>query len=999
MIPFIVRKSVRIVTPFIALALAVVPIEAAAASSSSAIAATGAITGRVSNQATGAYLEGAHVVIQPTGRTVLTSRDGGFSFPQLPEGEYQLGVSYTGTDPQTVAVVVRRGDTALRDIALTSSIYQLEKFVVAGEREGSALAVQLQRNAPNVKNVLSADTFGSVADENIGNFLLRVPGITGDSPEGQVSSIKIRGVDANMNAVMVDGTRAPSGGTQNGLGRAFEIDKFPAAFIDSIEVTKAPTPDMDADSIGGSVNLKTKSPFNQKGRLGTYKLGTSYNTGRKSFRPTGTFTYSDLFGAGQRVGILLTGSFNWSSNPRDTIFGAWEPTLETNRPAYYTLSSAGEDYFEHIRGGAGVRVDYKVSASSTVFANVMYSGYRDRLFRRRNAFSGFTGTVFDRFDAAGVPRTATGQVATLLPGWNDRFTETINQTFQFTQIERDRRVKTLNLHVGGEHRLATAKIDYSLNFSPSEGWEKRINLTPTVTGVGFRFDRAATADDPAGATFVQISGRDITNLANFTLPSVAFNEDRKEDRIIAGHLNVRKTLALPGAAYVQSGLRFRAQAPKQYFERPVYNYVGPAGAALTRFAEEDYTYQPRALRGTMPSTRFFDIGRIVHEFNTLPQYFTENRVTTLRNELTSDRNASEGVYAAYAMGGAHFGRLGVLTGIRIEETHVKGTGNFQFISPEERARRAAWVGTVTEAENLRRTQAEFGNRRTNTSEYRNVFPGVHFKYNATGNLLSRVSYSTGIGRPNFTTIIPNDSVNDAQQRVTANNTALKPQYSDNFDLTLEYYFRPAGVLSAGVFLKEIKDFIFATDAGSIAAGPDNGFGGDYAGYTLATQLNGGSARIKGLELSYQQQFSNLPGFWRGFGLHANHTWLETIGDYGTPGASLGNGQVPNFVPRSGNLGISFIQRGWTLRAQYTYTSRALGNTLNPNPALRQYNYSKRRVDFNASYTLRPALTVFVDVINALSDTLGDKPYIYIPARKRGADLFTAEIKAGISGRF
>ena len=238
------------------------------------------------------------------------------------------------------------------DIALTADIYRLEKFVVAGEREGSALAVQLQRNAPNVKNVLSADTFGTVADENIGNFLLRVPGITGDSPEGNVNFIRIRGVDPNMNAITVDGTRSANGGTQGGLGRAFEIDKFPASLIDSIEVTKAPTPDMDADSIGGSVNLKTKSAFNQKGRLATYKVGSSYNTGRKTFRPSASFMVSDTLGEKEKLGVVFTGSFNSNSNPRDTIFGAWEATLATNRPAYFTLSSAGEDFFENKRGGS-----------------------------------------------------------------------------------------------------------------------------------------------------------------------------------------------------------------------------------------------------------------------------------------------------------------------------------------------------------------------------------------------------------------------------------------------------------------------------------------------------------------------------------------------------------------------------------------------------------------------------------------------------------------------
>ena len=962
--------------------------------------ALGTISGRVRNEATGAYLEGASVVLQPSGRTTHTSRDGGFTFTSLPPQRYTVTVVHTGTDARTVEVNLDPGATATPEVPLTAGIYRLDKFVIAGEREGAALAQQLQRNAPNVKNILSADTFGSVADDNIGNFLLRVPGITGDAPEGNVNFIRIRGVDPNMNAVTVDGTRNASGGTQGGLGRAFEIDKFPAALIDSIEVTKAPTPDMDADSIGGSVNLKTKSAFHQRGRLATYKVASSYNTGRKTFRPSGNFMGSDTLGKKQNLGIVLSGSFNSNSNPRDTIFGAWEPTLATDRPAYFTLSSAGEDYFENKRGGAGLRFDYRWSPTTTVSVNLMYSGNHDRLFRRRNAFAGFTGAVFDRFDAAGVPRTATNQVATLLPGWTDTTTRTINQTFQLTQFDRTRDLYGYNVHTGAESRLTWAKLDFNLNFSTSRGIEDRVNITPSLTGVGFLFNRELPdSRNPAGATFQQISGPDITNPANFTFPSVGFNHDLKRETILGGQINLKKPLATSLPAYLQTGLRFRLQDPEQFFTRPSYNYVGPRGAALSRLIDQSYTYQPKALRGTMPSTRFFSIPAVLHELENTPASFTLDRVVTLRNELINDRQASEAVYAAYLMGGAQLHRLTILAGVRVEETRVEGAGSFQAISPAERARRLAWVGTVTEGENLRRTQAEYGNRRTNRSDYRNFFPGVHFKYDSSAGLLARASYSTGMGRPNFTTIIPNDSVNDTTQRVTANNTSLKPQQSDNIDVTLEYYFKPAGLFSVGVFSKEIDDFIFQSDRGLIPAGTDNGFGGDYAGYTLTTQANGGSARIRGVEVSYQQQFSNLPGFWRGFGVYANHTWLQTKGDYGTPGAAFQSGEVPGFIPRSANGGLSYLNRGWTLRAQYNYNGRALGSTLNANPALRQYNYSKRRVDFNASYALSPKLTLFADVINALSDTLGDNPYISIPERKRGADLFTAEIKFGVSGRF
>ena len=934
-----------------------------ALSSSSADSAAGgvpgAVAGRISNQATRVYLEGASVTLQPGGQTALTGRDGAFEFPTIPPGGHSLTVAHAGLDAQTVAVTVEPGRRTIRDIAPTSGIYVLEALMVSGEREGNAQAIQVQRYAPNVKNVLSSDAFGNVADENIGNLLLRVPGVTGEVLEGQVTYIKLRGVASYMNSVTVDGTRGGNGGTRSGLNRSVEIDTIPAGFIDKIEVTKAPTPDMDADSMGGSVNLKTKSALNQKGRILSHNTGATYGTGRKTLRPQGNFMYSELLGKEQRLGLMVNGNYSWARNPRDVIFGTWAQTLEIDRPAWFALTSAREDYFEHKRGGLGARFDYRLSENATIYLNLMGSDYYDRMDRRRNTF------------------TAPG-AANILPGFTQLVTETRNTSYGMNHQFRRRWVRTYNAHLGGEYKRAGMKLDYNFNFSPSSGRSLVTSVAPSVAGVGFRFDRKATIDRPAGATFVQISGPDITNPANMTLPSVGFTDDRKDDQIVGGQMNFRRAIELPGTTTcVQAGLRFRLQTPKAISSPSTYNYVGPGGAALGRFLDGYYTDQPDALRGTMPGVRFFHVPTVVYEWENRPEYFTINRVTTLRNTLTSNRNATEGVYVAYAMGNVQMGRLGILGGLRAEETRVEGTGSIQFISPEERVRRAAWVGTVTETENLRCTQAEYGNRVTNQSDYRNLFPGLHLRYEFSRRLLGRLSYSTGIGRPNFGTIIPNDSVNDQTQVVTANNPSLKPQRGDNFDATMEYYFEPAGLRSVGLFQKDISDFIFSTDTAIIGTGTENGFKGEYAGYRLVTQANGGFAKIRGLELNYQQQFSNLPGFWRGFGVYANCTWLETRGDYGTIGTSRSSGQVPGFVPRSGNIGISYIDRGWTARRiQHTHYSRVMGGSISANLSQQQYNYGRKKVDLSLSYALDPRLTVYADVTNIFGDTFnsGGSPY-------------------------
>jgi outer membrane receptor protein involved in Fe transport len=108
---------------------------------------------------------------------------------------------------------------------------------------------------------------------------------------------------------------------------------------------------------------------------------------------------------------------------------------------------------------------------------------------------------------------------------------------------------------------------------------------------------------------------------------------------------------------------------------------------------------------------------------------------------------------------------------------------------------------------------------TRDGEYRDVLPGLHFKYSPLPNLVTRLGYATNIGRPGPGQLVPNTLVNYDSQTVSSSNPSLRPQTANNFDLTAEYYFEPAGVISAGVFLKELNRFIYSAGGAIIPAGP------------------------------------------------------------------------------------------------------------------------------------------------------------------------------------
>jgi TonB-dependent receptor len=569
---------------------------------------------------------------------------------------------------------------------------------------------------------LPHSAFGNIADLNLGNFLLRMPGVSKEESEGEIIRVQIRGVDSNLSAVSVDGTRASNGSTRS-FDRGFEIDKVPTDFIETIEITKAPTPDIDADSIGGAVNLRTKSALDRKGRRTTYQIGNSYNVRKETFRPLGSVSFSDIL-LDQKLGVLATASYNEAHKPRDSSNVDWERTTDTTRPAAFTASSWGEDQLKHKRAGFGLRFDYRLTPTTKVYVNGMYSLYEDQLNRRRGSLS--------------TPPSASNVV----PGSvTDRVTETRNQMFSFTQNFRDRDVKTWNYQVGGDSTIWGGTLDFSANYSPSRGAEQRFVPTRRVANTGWRQEFTESRN---WLVLRQTSGPDIYDWRNSTTV-LETRDNTSRDLITGGQVNFRRTLGTEIPLSIKTGGRYRWQKREQDQNRRNYTYVGPDGVAgpagpdnddrIDRFFDPGYTYVPFQYPQGL---QFLKLPEFRQEMQTAPQHFLEDLAVSTRESIRFDNKATESVAAAYFMGDVRLGRLTTLAGVRMEETRFTGKAFKQEITPEERARRAAFTGPLTPEETIRRTIAEWSNRTSASGNYRDYFPSIHFKYEITRGSLVRL---------------------------------------------------------------------------------------------------------------------------------------------------------------------------------------------------------------------------------------------------------------------
>jgi TonB-dependent receptor len=961
------------------------------------------VTGRVTNAATHANLEGALVQIDGTGLSARTERDGTYRLA-APEGEHTLVVSYTGLETQRVAVSAAGGSTVRRDVDLTSDIYQLGVFTVAGEREGNALAITMQRQAPNVKNVVSADAFGALAG-NPADLLVRLPGVVGESVDGDFRYVQIRGMSRNLNTITMDGNRVADAGSAN-ANREFQFQQVGSDAIERMEIVKSPTPDMDADSIGGAVNLVSKSAFDRAGgrHLGG-SIGATWRATdeRDKARPNLTLSYSEVVGG--RLGVAVNygvRSHLAASDKADQV-----PQDSIAEPHYIASLSLRDSRNVRTRLGAGLKLDFKLSEQSRFYFNGTLNRHDEHT--NHNLLTTSTTATIATVDAAGNFTNNGG----IIPGFTNEVTEwrpMTNTLFRVTSNSNKKIGETMHYQVGAVHRFGELELDYDAYHSRSKTrYPANAAFDLTARGIGLRIEQSG---DPFFPQFRQTAGPSIFDPASYRENQLTLESMQGIDQYRGAAVNARRRFATAAPTWVKAGLRIREQTRELSNTSRRYTYLGLGGSAATadlrpfinphlkytlsgRYPQLPSLPYPthafRDNRGDSPDYSGYNIGTAL---NTTPALFREDIAYGITQNLGNAQDFKERIGSAYLMGNLELGKLSVLGGVRVEDTRTHGEGPLIQITSEERARRASFVGPVTDDELRRRALAEYSGRRTASGRYREVFPGVHLKYEAGNGVVARASYATNIGRPAIGQLIPRTTVDNEGRSVATSNPSLKPQFADNFDLGLEYYFEPVGLVSAGVFLKEISNFIYTLGGQTIGAGPDNGFNGDYQGYAFSSQANGGFARVRGFELAYQQQFTSLPGWWRGFGAFANYTRMETDGNYGT-NVVRSTSEVAGFIPEAANVGISYIRRPVSIRVQFNYASRFL-SSFNASQARLLYRRARPVVDIKTVYTINRHFDLYLDVTNVFAE--GDRVFEYWGGRPNTMEWMRPQFFFGLNAR-
>ncbi|MBL9199066.1 MAG: TonB-dependent receptor plug domain-containing protein, partial [Opitutaceae bacterium] len=477
---------------------------------SRAAAATGTITGRVTNAVTGHTLGKARVAVQGTDLVVHTDDFGGFRLVDVPAGAATLEVFYTDLDAQTVAVAVPAGGEVARDIALTSrtryggtsagagpgGVVTLDRFTVASEREtdARAIATNEQRFAPNLKNVMATDELGDVLGSNVGEFLKFIPGLAVEYSEVEIVGVSVRGIGGAMTAFTSDGASMVSANAAP--GRTFNMNTLALNNISRIEVTKVPTPATPADSLAGAVNLVTKSAFERPRAQLNYGLTLIANSENLTFRKTPHtngdhptrkihpgFEFDYTLPISRDFGVVVTGMRSDKYNEQHlstTLFNAAGTGTGASfaRPylQQYTLQDGPRS---QSRVNWGLKADWRATAHGVLSVNAQINAYKTYIGTQTWAFN--AGTVAAPLPATGVPFSftakdtlgATGRGAVTLSGSSQTF---LGGTDQFGLKFR---------HDDGRWKLdAVASVSLSDRSRPNPGhfgsMTTTLNGTPRV---------------------------------------------------------------------------------------------------------------------------------------------------------------------------------------------------------------------------------------------------------------------------------------------------------------------------------------------------------------------------------------------------------------------------------------------------------------------------------------------------------------------------------------
>lgn len=905
----------------------------------------GTVTGTITD-AQGLALQGVKVALTPGDVTAFTNANGQYTIFGVVAGRYMLGATYSGFADNSSPVTVSGGQPSTTNLTLAIAAGSESVDVYAPRLGGELEAINRTFNAENIINVLPADVITSLPNANVADAIGRLPDVTLERDEGEGKYVKVRGTEPRLTHTTLDGVTLASPEP----GRQIKLDLIPADLVESVQINKTLNANMEADGIGGSVDLRTKSAEDRP----TIYLDSEggYNPiigGRSNYQFDGTL--GQRFLMGKKFGALVSASYDWNGRGINDV--------EPGPALSGTYDQRDYEYFRS-RWGFGGTLDYRLSETSSVYLKYLYARFND-------------------FGDDWIYTPTINTFLTPTQGGPDG-------SMSFEGLSR-RPVQDIGgLQLGGHHVLSRTLFSWNINSSLGRTRDEGYTIehfapqgaSNPLNNIPFTLD----VSNPYEPHLNPTNGINIYNPAQYS-----YVDKQVENTYLPEvDLGLNASLAIPytykgHASTFEFGGLFRNE---HKFENQDTLWSAPLAASAN--AADPSLAMSNFLGG------FTDPGYYGGAYQEGPVVNTElvqafgpmGPDPNHRDVIGNSFDQIEKVSAGYVMNTTAVGKFRFNVGLRIENT---GENNLSY------------TGTGSNINNS--TAGDGSVPQRITYSYINYLPSASVRYLLTPTQGVRLVYSRGISRPNFSDLVPFVSApsgGTARDTVTRGDPYLNAEIGDDIDLLYENNLSHTGLLTAGFYYKHLSHPIVPVQ--SVVAPTTSA----KTGLILDQLENAGSAHVYGFEIAFIQHFTQLPGFWSGLGVSANYGYTSsqiafppyidpTTAPVGTTnigpnrGPEGANPALIGQAPNSYNLSPTYDRRNLSVRFGMTYngpnTYAYQYSTSNSGPITQggagggptgpngdQYFYSHLQLDLQGSYRLPKGFTAVAYGLNLNNEVFG-----------------------------
>lgn len=998
-------------------------------------ASTGIVQGRVLNESNGLYLNNARIVVKGTTLEAFTNANGYYVLAGVPAGEVEVTASFVGLGEKTLSVTVNPGTAISQDFGLRletlrdGEVVELEPFTIEAQAmSGASVALTEQRNAANIKNVISMDEFVDMADGNIGEFLKFIPGVDIQYNPFFAGAISLRGMPASGTLVQFDGV--PTAPSQTGNTRQFDLNTAASANIDRIEVSKVPTPDMPANAVGGSVNVISRTGFIRKNPLFSYNVYLTHSyldgewgkfdpsmskqpglDGRSAKRRSDIgYDLSYILPLNRNVGF----TFAVTRAPRYNPAEFHQPTYNQNTGIIATSNYANYLSYVDLKTYK-VTMDVKVGSYGSLQLSYhdtdRYSFVRQNLFAFNYGAGGTGETWVSREGAAGAVGSASHNLT-----YNSQY-----RTLSLGSIKYKHDGPVWKFDAHASHSKGGFKFSDMADGFFNSGATSISNIRLN----GYGFDGVESQRIPYIEAFRRTTNEPLNPFDGnlYTINSVTSNESDVKNKVDSFGANIGREFDFRIPTRVKVGIYSETMVRRNESGASSYTFSPPGGtagrlASLHNVIANDYSNIASFtnVRGEKVDLRIISLGELYKLYQQNPTWFVLNESAAYINRVNGTTELEETINAAFIRMDNKFmnNRLSITSGVRYERTEDDGAGPLNDIGATyQRDANGNFIRnaqgqlvkiTTDPLENARLQYTRLGFKKK--TSYDGFFPSLNANYSFSDRVILRAGFARTIVRPELSQIVPSVTVTDPALDAVVGTIRivdgeLKPWEANNYDLTFEVYDIKGATASLSVFQKDVKGFFATTRSQAtpeelaelqLPAEP-------YSNYDIIRTTNTGDATVSGWEVSYRQSFKGIiPGIGRNIDFFGNMTNLAIRG--------AGGENFPEFSPRNINAGISFTRKNLVLKLsanhhKWVRRSAAAANANNPANSF-NYRAPSTKWDFSGEYRFRKNFAVFVSLRNLTAEPV--RLQAYAPntpeyARPRNYQYAAAHASFGIKGSF